>query len=68
MTEVDLDASVVVRWLERDAGPRVAEARALRREYESGRFGVLVPPSLYLEVLNVAGRQWRWGEDALLEP
>lgn len=37
----------------------------LRSEFESGRLGVTVPTLLFLELVNVAGRQWRWAEDRL---
>jgi predicted nucleic acid-binding protein len=56
-----LDASVVIRWF----GPRTVAATALRSEFESGRLAVTVPTLLFLELVNVAGRQWRWREDRL---
>ena len=37
----------------------------LRSEFEAGRLAVTVPTLLFLEILNVAGRQWRWREDML---
>jgi len=39
----------------------------LRSEFESGRIAVTIPGLLFLELLNVAGRQWRWREEKLLE-
>jgi predicted nucleic acid-binding protein len=56
-----LDASVVIRWF----GPQTAAATALRSEFEAGRLAVTVPTLLFLELVNVAGRQWRWREDML---
>ncbi len=61
MRRVVLDASVVIRWF----GPRAGTAAALRSEFEAGRLAVSVPTLLFLELLNVAGRQWRWREDRL---
>lgn len=37
----------------------------LRSEFESGQLAVTVPTLLFLELVNVAGRQWRWREDRL---
>jgi predicted nucleic acid-binding protein len=59
-----LDASVVVRWFRTPAEPT---GTALRSEFESGRIAVTIPRLLFLELLNVAGRQWRWREEKLLE-
>lgn len=66
MTEVVLDASVVLKWFAAEQRGSV-EARELRNEYQAGRLSVAVPPLLFLELLNVAGRRWSWDEDALLE-
>jgi predicted nucleic acid-binding protein len=66
LTEVVLDASVVLKWFAAEQRGSV-EARQLRSEYEAGRLFVAVPALLFLELLNVAGRRWRWDEDALLE-
>ena len=64
MTDAVLDASVVGRWFWRteDAG-----SSALRGEFEAGRLSVTVPPLLFLELLNVAGRQLRWDTATLEE-
>jgi len=67
MTEVVVDASIAIRWLERPGSPSSAPAQALLEEYEAGRLGVIVPSLLFIEVLNVAGRRWRWAEQALVE-
>lgn len=58
-----LDASVVIRWF----GPQTAAATALRSEFEAGRLAVTVPTLLFLELVNVAGRQWRWRGEKLLD-
>ena len=66
MSELVLDASVVLKWF-RGAGERhVDEARALRATYEDGGLVVWAPPLLQLEILDVAGRRWELGEDALV--
>ncbi|HET7928606.1 MAG TPA: type II toxin-antitoxin system VapC family toxin [Actinomycetota bacterium] len=66
MSEAVLDASVVLKWFAPEQRGSV-EARVLRNEYEAGRLTVAVPALLFLELLNVAGRRWRWDEVALLE-
>ena len=65
MREVVLDASVVLKWFRTDDERHSAQARELRRAYESGELRVHVPPLLLLEVLNVAGRSWGWASPAL---
>ncbi len=67
MTEVVVDASVAARWLEPATSAAHGPAQALLQEYESGRLSVIVPSLLFVELLNVAGRQWRWAEAALSE-
>ena len=66
MIEVVLDSSVVLKWFAEEQRGSGA-ARELRDEYEAGRLSVAVPALLFLELLNVAGRRWRWDEEALLE-
>ena len=63
MREAVLDASVVLEWFT----TRPSGARRLRAEYESGDLAVLAPPLLHQEILNVAGRRWGWGSEALQE-
>ncbi len=65
MTETVLDATVVLKWFQRGNTAQVAEARGLRSRFEAGELVVTVPRLLFLEVLNVAGRQWRWSQAAL---
>lgn len=67
MTEAVLDASVVLKWLG-SAGERgFAEARRLQEKHERGTLWVVIPGLVLLEVLNVAGRRWKWPGDALRE-
>ncbi|MGH2732655.1 MAG: type II toxin-antitoxin system VapC family toxin [Actinomycetota bacterium] len=65
MTEVVLDASVVLKWFGFEGEAKSAEARALRKRYEQGDLVVTVPSLLFLELLNVAGRRWSWDEGSL---
>lgn len=66
MSEAVLDASVVLKWFAPEERGS-SEARELRRQYEAGRLFVLVPSLLFLELLNVAGRRWKWEDDAIYE-
>ena len=52
-----LDASVIGRWIWQPTEPASA---ALRAEFDAGRISVTVPALVFLELLNVAGRQVRW--------
>ena len=68
MTEVVLDASVVLKWF-RDQGEGealVAAARRLEQRLADDELAVSVPPLLFLEVLNIAARRWAFPEDRLL--
>ncbi len=67
MIEVVLDASVVLRWFRTDGERHLEPARSLRATFEAGQLAVAAPPLLRLEIVNVAGRRWKWGEDALVE-
>ena len=62
-----LDASVVLKWFGPHDEALVAQAGVLRRRYEQGDLFVTVPSLLFLELLNVAGRRWGWGDAALLQ-
>lgn len=66
MTEFVLDASVVLKWFVDEGEEGVQQARTLRDRYEAGGLLVVVPPLMFLEVLNIAGRRWSWGEPQLL--
>jgi predicted nucleic acid-binding protein len=67
LTEAVLDASVVLRWFETRNEPGTAAAQVLRQSFESGALTAFAPTLLILEVVNVAGRSWRWQQPALLE-
>ena len=67
MTEAVLDASVVIKWFRSEGERHVDSARALRRSFEAGELIVFTPPLLRLEIVNVAGRRWRWDEAALVD-
>lgn len=67
MTEAVLDASVVIKWFRAEGERNVNAARALRMSYEAGELIVFTPPLLRLEIVNVAGRRWRWDEPALVD-
>lgn len=66
MREVVLDASVVLKWFTAEQRGSF-ETRELRDDYEAGRLSVVVPSLLFLELLNVAGRRWRWEAEAVVE-
>ena len=66
MTEAVLDASVVAKWFHTDGERHVAQARSLRDSFESGELVVFAPPLLRLEIFNIAGRRWKWTEEALV--
>jgi hypothetical protein len=67
MRECVLDASVVLDWFSAAQGTSTGGSRRLRLEFEAGDLEVIGPPLIHLEILNVAGRRWGWGADALLE-
>jgi len=67
VTELVVDASVVLKWFGPEAERHSAAARRLRADYEAGKSVAVVPGLLFLELLNVAGRRWQWPEAALLE-
>lgn len=67
MTEAVLDASVVLKWFHSEGEEHVEAARRLRERFEAGELRVLAPPLLWLELLNVAARSWRWSEEQLLQ-
>jgi predicted nucleic acid-binding protein len=62
--ELVLDASVIVKWF-KDDEVHVEEARAVKESYLRGDILVVVPPLLFVEVLNVAARRWHWTGDHL---
>jgi predicted nucleic acid-binding protein len=66
VNELVLDASVVLKWFHHSGERHSAQARSLRAEYERGELLVRATPLLRLELINVAGRRWRWGQRALV--
>ena len=67
MRECVLDASVVLHWFSPARPDSSAGALRLREEFEAGDVDVTAPSLIHLEILNVAGRRWEWGADALAE-
>jgi len=67
MRELVLDASVLVNWYHAEGESDVEAARKLKAEYEAGDLLVFVPPLLHIELINLAGRRWRFAEADLLE-
>lgn len=60
MSDVVLDASVLLKWFRKEGEEHLEQARALRERFEAGELHVLAPPLLWLEIVNVAARSWRW--------
>jgi len=60
LNEAVLDASVVLKWFHAEGERNVEAAREIRGRYEAGDLYVLAPPLLWLELVNVAARSWRW--------
>lgn len=65
MREVVLDASVVLKWFHRGGEAHAKAAQALRGDFEAGELRVIAPPLLWLEIINVAARRWRWESSQL---
>lgn len=65
MREAVLDASVVLKWFHRGGEAQAEAARTLREEFEAGELRILAPPLLWLEIINVAARRWRWDASQL---
>jgi predicted nucleic acid-binding protein len=62
---VVLDASVVLKWFHREGEANVDAARQLRKDFQAGELRVIAPPLLWLEILNVAARRWKWNFEQL---
>lgn len=67
MSELVLDASVVIKWFAPTPEVSSDRARVLWDSYQAGEFGITIPPLIFLEVLNVAGRSWLWSETGLVD-
>lgn len=67
MKEVVLDASVVLKWFRTDGERNAEAAQGLRAQFEAGQLLFAAPGLLCLELINVAGRRWRWEADRLAQ-
>lgn len=67
MTQVVLDASVIAEWFQTVKGPNWHPAEELREQMKATNLAVSAPRILPLELVNVAGRKWKWSADALLD-
>lgn len=67
MNVVVLDTSVLVRWFRPDGDIHSGRARQLREEFEAGALSVIAPTLLGLQMLNIAGREWGWPLEDVLE-
>jgi predicted nucleic acid-binding protein len=67
LNEVVLDASVVLKWFHSEGEGRLEQALQLRRAFEAGDLAVFAPPLLWLEIVNIAARRWRWSAERLDE-
>jgi predicted nucleic acid-binding protein len=65
LSEAVLDSSVVVKWYKPEGESHVEVAEALRAAFAAGELAVFAPSLLFLELLNAAGRRWRWEAPAL---
>jgi len=65
LTELVLDASVLVMWFRRQGEGDLDAALAIRTAFQEGALLLFAPPLLNLELINLAGRRWRWNEDRL---
>jgi predicted nucleic acid-binding protein len=65
LTELVLDASVVLKWFREAGERRVEAAHAIRTAFERGALEVIVPSLIRLEIINVAARSWMWDSTAL---
>jgi len=60
VNELVLDASVLVKWFKSAGEQHLAPARDLYDHFSRGELVVLVPPLVFLELLNAAARRWGW--------
>jgi predicted nucleic acid-binding protein len=65
VTDLVLDASVLLKWFVPAPEAGREQALSLRHDFEEGRLSIVVPALIFLEILNVAGRRWGWDEEAL---
>jgi predicted nucleic acid-binding protein len=67
VTDLVVDASVVLKWFRSEGEHNVAAARTLREAFSDGRLTAHAPPLVRLEIINVAARRWGWDEARLSE-
>lgn len=67
MTDVVVDASVVLKWFRTEGETHLEEARALRALFSAGHLIIHAPPLMRLEMINIAARRWGWDEALLAE-
>ena len=60
-----LDASVVTKWFTTDLDNGSQAAQHLKEEFDAGELLPVVPPLLFLELLNTAARRWHWSPEQL---
>lgn len=64
MRRIVLDAGLLLQWFTAASGSR-GEARALRREYESGALSVVMPRVALGEMLDAVARATDWDAERL---
>jgi len=60
VSELVLDASVLAKWFRTQGEQHLQAALGLYSQFSRGELLVLVPPLLFLELLNAAARCWSW--------
>ena len=60
MNELVLDASVLVKWFKSANEDHIDAAQDLYGRFSRGERLVIVPPLIFLELLNAAPRRWGW--------
>lgn len=65
MKEAVLDASVVLKWFHSGGEEHAEAAQKIREEFEAGELRIAAPPLLWLEIINVAARRWKWDASRL---
>ena len=55
----------MLKWFRPGIEPHDREAAHLRAAFEGGRLGIVAPPLVRLEILNVAARKWKLDEPRL---
>lgn len=66
MTELVLDASVVIKWWHTEGEDHLDEAQALQASFEAGELLAVAPSLLQIEIVNAFARRWTWPEEGLL--